>query len=220
DQDPALAAEILSWRGHALAGLGRQDAAEKAFAEAIQKNPKGSRGYTGLAYLLMLRGDLVGAEHQIDTALSIAPDLPDALAVKGELRRLTGDPTTALPYFDKAVDGNPSSLIARIGRAALYVGRDELDKAQTDVDAILKLSKGSLTGQYLQAVILAKRGDPQGAINVLARFSASLDSYPRALQLLAALYSGQGQLEQAETYLRRYLAAVPGDIATTRQLAG
>src|SRR5882724_8937335 len=42
DQSPALSAQILGWRGYAFIGLGREDAAKQSFAEAVQKDPKGS----------------------------------------------------------------------------------------------------------------------------------------------------------------------------------
>ena len=58
-------ADAFNWLGYANRKLGRLDAAERAYAEALRLDPdhKGAHEYAG--ELALLRGDLAGAEHHL-----------------------------------------------------------------------------------------------------------------------------------------------------------
>jgi putative PEP-CTERM system TPR-repeat lipoprotein len=216
--DPQVTAELLSWHGYAYLGLQQGQEAEKAFTRATQVDPKSARAHTGLAYVLAQRQDGAGAEEKIDKALSLAPKMAEALAMKGELRRLAKDAVAARSFFDQAIEADANSALARSGRAALLIDQGELDLAQQDVSAILAVAPRQLLANYLQALIDAGRNDLAAATNRLVKESPSLGGFPPALNLLGTLYYLQGQTEQAQTFLTRYLGTVEYDVQAMKLL--
>jgi putative PEP-CTERM system TPR-repeat lipoprotein len=209
----------LVWRSFALLGLGRGQEAEAAARSAITADPKEARAHAALAYVLFAAGRTAEAEARVDEALTLAPAMPEALTLKGELRRVARDDTGALRSFGQALAIDPGALLARAGRAAVLIELGELDRAQQDVDTLRAAAPGLVVGLYLQAALLTGKHDLSGAIDLLARSSTSLDSYPAALKLLGSLYAARGELEQAQTYLSRYLALAGQDMAARKQLA-
>jgi putative PEP-CTERM system TPR-repeat lipoprotein len=210
----------LVWRAYALLGLRRAAEAQQAALEAVAADPKEPRAHAALSYVLFSEGRLAEAEAQVDQALALAPAMAEALTLKGELRRIAKDQPAALRAFTQALEAEPGALLARAGRVGVMIELGELDKAQQDLDVLRGARPDLIIAVYLQAVVLASRHDLPGAIDLLARYGRALDAYPAAVKLLGGLYLARGELEQAQTYLSRYLGMAGDDLPVREQLAG
>jgi putative PEP-CTERM system TPR-repeat lipoprotein len=215
----AVEGELAVWRGYAFNSLRRSAEAEAAFKEALALKADDGRAYLGLARLYIERGQMQDAEGEVDRALSLTPDLAEGLAIKGELRRFAKDFDAARKLFTQAIDLDPTSIVARVGRAVMTVDGGEPDKAEPDVKAILAVAPAHPMANYLQALILTRRNDSRGAIDVLQKLSGALAAYPPSLYLLGTLYYSQNQFEQAESNLARYVQILPGDVRARRLLS-
>lgn len=70
----------IHWSNHATAlrEAGSLDEAEKAYAQAIQLDPRGVAPHVNLGLLLMQRGDYLGAREKLLDAIEVNPHLPMA----------------------------------------------------------------------------------------------------------------------------------------------
>ncbi len=216
----AVASDILISRGYAQIGLRQFDEADLSFTDAISLSANAVGAHIGRAQLLLQRGLLTEAERQIDSALKITPNSPQALGLKGEIRRLAKDESAAERYFDDALAADPYLVIARIGRAALRIDQGRLQDAEGDVQQILALAPDAVAANFLEALILARRDEFRAASDRLVKLTPELSSYPPSLYLLALLHYKQNEVEQAETFLKRYVGLVDTDVGARKILGG
>jgi putative PEP-CTERM system TPR-repeat lipoprotein len=205
DRGVQVESQILAMRAFAHMGKQELDKAESALRQAIALEPTSGQARLGLAMLYRQRGDSAAAETEIDAVIAMDDDNAEALNLKGELRRRSGDREGALAAFEKAVAADGNNLMARLGRAAIYVAENENVKAQADLDVVLKRAAAHPVANYLSALMQAKAGRDQEALATLLKSGELLNGYPAGLYLLSYLNVRLNQLEQAETNLRRLL---------------
>src|SRR5262249_43065183 len=122
--------DTLVLRAAALEGLNKRDQARKLLEQAAEFDPKDSRPLTGLARLDIDAHDRAAAEKRIEDALARNPQSDEAHALKGELRRMVGDADGALQHFNEALRLDPRNRQAHLGRAAVLIGKEQLDQAE------------------------------------------------------------------------------------------
>ena len=149
------------------------------------------------------------AEAEIDIALSRQPRSTEALALKGELRRLRRDLKGAIAQFDKALGINRDNILARLGRAASLIDLNREDEAVADIDAVFNRVPRHPLATYLNALVMAKKKDWVGVQEAIQSVGRSLDNHMPSLFLSGAVHYAQNQLEQAVRKLERYVSAVP-----------
>jgi putative PEP-CTERM system TPR-repeat lipoprotein len=217
--DPKRRADTLLTLVRAHLGLGEFDAAAKSSGEAEKLQPDDVRPKVGLAQGLVNQAKLKEAEAKVDEALAIKKDSPEALVLKGELRRLSKDLPGAVKAFDSALEKNKNNLPALLGRAASLVDLNKDDAAQADLQAVFRRVPKHPLASYLSALILAKKKDFAGAQEALQQAGPLLDNHMPSVFLRGAITYALNQLEQAASSLERYVAAVPGN-TKARKLLG
>jgi putative PEP-CTERM system TPR-repeat lipoprotein len=216
--DTMLRAETLLLRGQALVGLKRFPEAEVALTESERLRPDDLRARVGLAHMLVGKGMTEDAEREVDTALARAPDLKEALILKGELRRFRRDPEAAVRYFAKVTDADPDNVAARIGRAGALFELNRDDEAERDVEVALRRHPKHPIGSYLAAVGQFRKKNYAGAKESLVQVERQLADYLPAVLLMANVAFALNQLEQAASHLERYVSEVPGNDRARRLL--
>ena len=212
--------DALVARGDAQLGKRSIEEAEQSFREALEFKPDEVRALAGLAQCLGNRGKLADAEQLIDKALAIDANYVDALVLKGELRRNARDLAGALPFFERAVAERPTSLIARLSRAATLIDLNREAEADPDLRTVLSLMPKHPMARYLHALSLAKRKDYAGARDVLQDTGTALDDHMPALFLRGVVAYALNQPEQAITNLARYVERSPRNLRARKILAG
>ncbi|MEP6762634.1 MAG: tetratricopeptide repeat protein, partial [Sporichthyaceae bacterium] len=143
--DRALRANPYSAQAHAvrsdaLTELGRYQAALAAATRADRLEP-GDGTFARLSYQAELRGDL-GAARRLMRRAQLAAAAPESYAFAaahlGELARAAGDEDAAARHFAVALDADPFSAAARVGRARLAVARGDIASAEGDYLAVVR----------------------------------------------------------------------------------
>jgi putative PEP-CTERM system TPR-repeat lipoprotein len=215
DRSPEIEANIRIARGYAQLSLRRPEEAAQSFADAMTRTTKPARAQLGSARAMASGGHLAEAAVAAQQSLDNDPKFPDAWAFLGQLQRAQGDNAKARGSFDKALELNPNSDVARLDRASLLVATNDLTLADSDVKAVLKADPKHPTGNYMQALIQAKQQNYRGAESSLQNMKNSAANYPPALYLLATVNLALDETAQAEDNINRYLARIPSDEAGT-----
>ena len=218
-KDGALDAAILVARGYAQIALHRPEDAQKSFADAEAAAPNAVEPLLADARLAVARNDLQGAQEKIDRAINAQPKSSEAMLAKSQLLRLKGDATGAMAVLDTLISDQPSITQARLDRADLALAMGKIELARSDVNIVLKGSKGNIQGLYLDAVLKAQANDFKAADEVLQRIQNYLSRIPRGYFLRAVVKEQLGQYEEAEDAARKYLAKAPNDLAAYKVLA-
>lgn len=127
-------------RSDALTELGRYAEAQAAAARADQLRPS-SATFARLSYQAELRGDVPEASRLMRRAQQAAPTAETyafAAFHLGELARTDGNLAAAARHFAAALEADPTSAAARIGRARLAVARGDTAGAERDYLAVVR----------------------------------------------------------------------------------
>jgi putative PEP-CTERM system TPR-repeat lipoprotein len=220
-------AKIQVLRGRAFVRLDQSINAEEAFTKAASLNPKSVDPLIGLARLRAEQNRYRDGQVLVGRALAIDSQSFDAEIAKGDIERLTGDLSAALASYNAALGLNPKNVSVRMSRASIYLDQGNYDAARKDIDAVLGVSPSNPYGRYMLSVVLAAKGDKEGAkaaladaAAVLKSISADQPSTQRDLVMLAGLVAFQrGNLEEANKYLTLYISLSSHDVAARRLLA-
>lgn len=112
--------------------------AMKDLQQAVALNPHLPDLYAYYGLALMSTGDPEGAKKAFEKELESNPNHFDANLRLGVLRRQDGDVDGALKYFQHALEIRPGDLGVRYQIAGVEVAKGELDKAQRDLEALVK----------------------------------------------------------------------------------
>ena len=119
-------------------------------------------------------GDTRSAVAQLETAVTLRPDMAEAWSDLGQARKMLLDDVGALAAFEHAVQVNPSDAIAQYRLGAQYLESDKLEPA---IEYLRHASDLNPTDQsILNSLQLALRraGKPQEAEQVKQRLAALL----------------------------------------------
>jgi tetratricopeptide (TPR) repeat protein len=188
--------------------------AREQFEEAIALDPEYADAYVGLAesVLLLLNNHRAltveeafdVAEKSLATALSLNPELADAHASFGLLKRMTWEQTRngpgleeAAAYLVKALELNPNNASAYMWFATVRGAQQRIDEAielfheSLRVDPLGKVPYSNLTGLY------AFRGQNDVALDWSLKAVEIHPDWPMAYQTLAVQLNTLGRLDEA-----------------------
>ncbi len=220
DPDPERRAALLSSRGRAYFGLRQLDEAEAEYRKAFSASPDYVEAKTGLARVLIAKGDTDAALEMIEEALGIDENSVGAKILQGELARMSRDFDLSVTAFGEALALRPNNIEALLGQASALIDMDRDQEAQRNIDAALELSPRHPLALYLSGLMLTKQQSYVGAEAVLNRAGSALDDYLPALYLRGTIAYAQGNLEQAFYHLSRFVEQAPSHVNGRRLLGG
>ena len=218
NRGPEIEARVLSLRAGAFTALRQPAEAQAAYNESIKLNPTVA-AYAGLARTMIAQRQFGPAEEQIDAALAREPNSPDALLIKGQLRRAAQDYAAAASFYDKSIAAEPRSVRSRLERVDFLISQNQTDKASNDVDAILAAAPRNNLALYYKALIAARANKLDIAAQTLQGLPQEfVSSYQPAQYLTGVVAYQRGQYAQAEDQFRKILAAIPGHLQSRKLL--
>jgi putative PEP-CTERM system TPR-repeat lipoprotein len=217
--DKSLQAVAMAWRGYSHMRHRRLDEAQKSFDQALALDPSLARAHLGLAQLNLGLGKRDLTLAAVEGVLSRNPQDAEALALRGELKRLGNDKEGAKKDFAEAIRLDPSNVGARVAFASLLLDENKLDEARTEVVAALRLSPAHAVANNLYALGAFKKGEFNDGIERLEKLGDRVQDYPPNLYMLALLKMRTNQAAQAESLLEKFVAAAPGHIRARILLA-
>jgi tetratricopeptide (TPR) repeat protein len=115
----------------------------------------------------------------------------------------------AIPYFEKCLTTNADSAGSYNMLAAIAIVKDDLDRADQNLDQALRINPGLSTVHYNRAQVAEKRGRPAEAE---AEYLKELEISPRhfkSMHNLSRLYREIGDAAKEKEYLDKCLATDP-----------
>lgn len=222
--DAAEAQAILAEAGRRFPAEGRTDAfiawaalfadrfdvARGAAARALARNPGTLESQLAAGDVARLEGDYAAARAAFGEATRIAPKdwrgWHGLARVEGE----RGNVEAARGAFARSLALEKRPLV--LGeRGALEAGAGEMAEAARTLDEALALQADDYTAWAGKGYERLRAGDPEGAIDALARATMLEPRYARAHIHLAVAYWQQGLREQAFASLERASLADPRD---------
>jgi len=215
---------------HQIAKRSRQgfELALQAFREAVKLDPGFARAWTGIAdaqSLLASYGyEPVGnvrkdAEHAIDTALSLDPELGEAYASRGLLLSQIGVPTEEIvAQYEKALELNPNNSLAHMWLSGALLLSDP-DSSKAHIQSAYALDPLSGIIVFNLAAMLVVTGDVAVGRQHAEELLELDPGWPAAHRLLGQIAVSEGDDFAS---IRAFLDALeldPDDISTLTFLA-
>jgi Tfp pilus assembly protein PilF len=137
EREPRLESIVREERGLAYTGLRDTDAALASLRDAVRLDPQSPRPNLALARVLVAAKDITQAGRIVDEVLTENPHSADALQLKGQILGLRGDWDGAMRNFAAALEIDPNNAAAHLGRANLYLLRQDDVNADKDLTPLL-----------------------------------------------------------------------------------
>ena len=244
-------ANLLAQQARADLVLGDLNAAAAAIAASRAASPDDVSARFAEALLEKAKGDWSGAERSVDAVIAAKPKLPEALALKGEIRAHAVDLDGAIAAYRAAVEADANDVSIQVGlvMALLAAGREkEADReadsmlakgaateglvdlpdpdaspeeiAQAEDERLKSVSPYTILGRYLKSMVLVRERKLADALEMIRPVEVQVaDGIPRASYLLAAIHSGNGQMEQALQFAATFNNSFPDNMAGILLLA-
>lgn len=197
-------------------------AGAKAVADACTEDlaswPADDIEYRG--FMLTSRGNALSVMGQpqraladLDAAIALRPDYPEAWAARGQHRFVAGDYVHAIADFDRAIILDPDLVAAYAGRADAKLRSGDPQGAVEDAKTALKLHGGAVQAYGTLAMVSLRGGDPKLA---LEQVNTGLELSPENFRLLwirASIYAALDQPEDLLADVEAMLKQRPADAA-------
>ncbi|MEI7554764.1 tetratricopeptide repeat protein [Candidatus Chlorohelix sp.] len=201
----------------------QNDTAERYYRQAIELQPGLVNAYTQLSRLLANK-NVGNSQQEAITTAQIASRLdatnPQTYGALGYVYLQAGDYRNAIQAFDKTVSLNVNYLEGYYLRATAYIALKQYDRAQADINQVIRLKPEASNYYLILGQIAEARGNGEEA----------LVAYDKALNLKLAnpspayvgignVYLARGQMAVARTNYQKAVTADPNNLDANYQLA-
>jgi len=114
--------------------------AEQQLLQIARTNPASTGPISSLGYIYLNTGRLAEAETQFAKAISLSPSDPSGYYSLGLVYNKQGGYAEAVAQFKKAIQLNPTYAVAYADLASSYLGMDESELAQEQVDTLISMN--------------------------------------------------------------------------------
>lgn len=156
-----------------------------------------------LASYLVNDGQYAAAQKRIDDLLRQSPGDSQTLILSASSQVRQGHPDAAERLCSLAVSQNPQSSYPLIYRAQFYAERNELAKAQGDLEAARKLDDNPSISMQL-ADIFRRQFEVDKASSELSNILSRQSTYEPAVRMLVAIYMENKRWNQLTDLLNDY----------------
>lgn len=215
----ALQADPFLLPAHLLLGkiflqLGHGDRAEKELliAEGLGAHRSLTLVPLARAYLLQDRPEQVIAE--LFPLGSQAGEDAELLALRGEAYLDLGQPYEARQAFTQALERDPRSVPAILGRIRVQVQEGEIREAASSAASAVELAPRNGQAWYYKGLMARARGDVPTALNDLGRATELLPTLLPAQVARIALLMDLGRMDEAEGAIAETRKIYPNDPRT------
>lgn len=212
-------AEVLAAQSQAKLAQGGVTEAASLIEKAISKDPGSINALIASARIHAVKNEIDLAREKLEAAFLIDQKSASAWSLLGDIEWQEQNLNLAEKDFSKAIEYRKNNFADYFKRALVHIRLNKYDEAQQDVDAIKKSFPQNAGANYAQGLIYYHNKNFQEAIISFETALSEEARFPQALLYLGASYFIQDNLEQAETYARRFVYITPGNIDGKRLLA-
>ena len=192
---------------------GEHAAAEDAYRQVLDLNPKRPEALIALAGLLLMRGRPEEARDLLLRCCGIAPDNAEAWNTLGLACKAMGDAETALTAFVRAQTLRPSVAAYWVNGADVSLEAGVADAELARLAVACEQHPLNPAVHIGLGMLLDRLGRRAEAIDALEAATELAPDSPGPLMLLAAVLSRTSRTKQAEAMLRRLSAMDLGNVA-------
>jgi tetratricopeptide (TPR) repeat protein len=213
--DQKNAADALTSIGHALGKKGNLDGALAVFDKALRINPNYAQAHNNRGAILWEKGDQVEALAAFRTAVLLDPVNAHARSNLGGALGKKGDVEAAFVELRKAVLLDPENADFRSNLGVALARKGNLDDAVTEYREAIRIDPKHFDARNNLAIALRTQGKLDLAVPLLQEVATELEKggfrHKQAGAIVSDLISCHErlkQLDQAETWRRKWLAVV------------
>ena len=168
-------------------------------------------------HALQAKGDFSGAAAGADRLLGEHPANRDLLLIAAHSLRMSQQTDAALARLEQMVKHHPRFSQLYLERGLCHVARRDAPAAIADLRLAVSLNSALAMGWHMLEGLYRMTGDTASAA-IAARHSAHLASLPPPIVHAKVLF-GDGEVDQAEAMIRRFLLEVGDHPEAMRLLA-
>ena len=185
------------------------DRALAEYVASLEVDADRAEAHAGLGTLYAERADAAKAEAEYREALALVPALAAASANLADLYRAQGREEEAERVLRGAIERSPSDAGLRHALGLALVRQKRLAEALVELGRAAELAPDRARYAYVYGVALDSAGQPDRAVDVLAKAQEQHPADREILQALVAFAAKAGKTSAAEEYGRK-LAALEG----------
>lgn len=212
-------ARVLAMKSMANAFQGNYQRAKEQYTQAVSLDPDN-------LYVCLAKGryqaeqkEYDQARKQLEHCLSLDGEFAPAWGLLGDISKLQQDFAEAEKAYTKAIDNAHANTVYRLNRAYVRAKLGALEKAQQDVDVLMRVAPQNAELNFVQGLIDFERKRYKEAS---AAFEVALKTDPNHLEAnflsaMSHLFLGNGEL--AEEYARTTFKLAPNSVGARKLLA-
>lgn len=217
---PDAVASLKTTVALAHAALGSNEKADAALTAALKAKADYAPALLHRARTMAGKREFEAATKIVDDVIARAPNDADALALKGDLLQFArNDAVGAAELYRKAIAAKPGHLAAYAGVLTKLLGKNDIDGARTQLEALKQRYPGHPQTLYFQAWLAAQVGDLKAADESLQQLLKFPAVSPQVLQFAGMVSLQRGELLQAEQHLSKAVQQEPNSASARRLLA-
>ncbi len=159
------------------------------------------------------------ADVELKNVIQIDPKNAEAYFLIGQVDEKKQDWQSAFGNYSKAAALKPDYIEPRLRMSYFYLQGGDVDKSSNMLAEVMKAQPNNPGGRTLQAAIMYKKRDIQGATQEAEKIAAEDPSQVDAIELLATIYAGQNNFEKLQEILSKGMAANPKNFLVRQQYA-
>lgn len=183
-----IGGDVLPVNGHfsssvdaarAAASVGEHRMAVEHFSRAIAIDGSKPELWLGRAISRLQLKDSKGTLEDIEGALARGLPEQQVLMLRAKACQLDGKTGVAIAQLDRIIEADPKAIEPRKIRASLHADNGSLDRALSDVDAILSANPADNDSKTLRAEIGLLRADWQSASSAFLEMATTQSAQPK-----------------------------------------
>jgi len=164
-----------------------QEARGSELIERIMRNGDTAQAHMLMAYTHMKANDPKVGLTEVNRAIELDPNLPEAYGLLGRLDYITADLAGAEAAFRKAIALDPNSVEARLFLGTLLREQGRLEEAHTQLERAMQLRPGEVRARYEFALVCSAEGDDKRAADLLQELVKDVPEYTEAHRSLSTI---------------------------------
>lgn len=201
--------------------LRKQDlpAAERAFQEAVAREPKSVEAHSFLGTYYLARRDAAQAEREFKAAADLAPMGSPVRLKLADFYLSARRPDDAKRILSEMTQKAPDFLPAWRRLAQIELDQRNYDASLKTLQTLLKKSPSDLEGQFLQGRVRLAKGEPGEAIKEFQKVLKLEPQHTPAHYQLALAHLQSGNVQQAKVELKAATSLAPNFAEAVLRLA-
>ena len=170
-----------------------QDQRGALMIERILRNGDTAEAHMLMAFTRMKANDKKGATDEVDRAIALNPNLPEAYSLRGRLAYVEADLDGAEAAFRKALALDPTAFDPLLWLGTLLREEGKLQEARSHLEHAIQLRPREIRVRYQFALLCSDEGDDKQAVALLESLIKDAPDYTEAHRSLSTIYFRLGR---------------------------